>query len=301
MRNPLASRRSTAALTLVALAAALTITACGEDDETESSSAEPKKLALEVTEQGKNKFSLTAPKTVEAGLVEMSLKTPAGRGTVHDAQLVRVEGDHTVAEVLKFIGSEGAPTPPWLFAAGGVGQTKGGSTGTATQELKPGRYIILDTGEPQGENVKSYAETGATAELEVTGKAQTAELPKTDAKITASEYKFSASGLKAGTNEIEFDNAGRELHHVIAFPYTKGSTLAKIKKAFKEEEEGPPSGPPPVDFENGVGTAVLEGGDKQVAPLELKAGKYALVCFISDRKGGPPHVAKGMISEATVE
>ena len=147
--------------------------------------------------------------------------------------------------------------------------------------------------------MKSYAETGATAEIEVTGEAKTAELPKTDAKVTAGEYEFSASGLKAGTNEVEFDNAGKELHHLIAFPYARGTTLAKVKKAFKQE--GEPSGPPPVDFENGVGTAVLEGGDKQVVPLELKAGKYALVCFISDRKGGPPHVAKGMIVEAAVE
>ncbi len=38
-------------------------------------------------------------------------------------------------------------------------------------------------------------------------------------------------------------------------------------------QQGEPSGPPPVDFENGAGTAVLEGGDEQVAPLELKAGK----------------------------
>ncbi len=86
---------------------------------------------------------------------------------------------------------------------------------------------------------------------------------------------------------------------MIAFPYNKGTTLADVKKAFKEQ--GEPSGPPPLDFENITGTAVLEGGTKQVAELELKRGKYALVCFVSDRKGGPPHVAKGMVVEATVK
>jgi hypothetical protein len=35
--------------------------------------------------------------------------------------------------------------------------------------------------------------------------------------------------------------------------------------------------------------------------FHLKPGKYALYCFISDRKGGPPHITKGTISEATVE
>lgn len=33
----------------------------------------------------------------------------------------------------------------------------------------------------------------------------------------------------------------------------------------------------------------------------LKAGTYAVVCFISDRAGGKPHAAKGMLEELTVE
>jgi hypothetical protein len=37
-----------------------------------------------------------------------------------------------------------------------------------------------------------------------------------------------------------------------------------------------------------------------VIDLELKRGKYALVCFVPDRKGGPPHAFKGMISEGFV-
>ena len=34
--------------------------------------------------------------------------------------------------------------------------------------------------------------------------------------------------------------------------------------------------------------------------LELRQGRYALVCFLSDRKGGPPHVVKGMVTEVDV-
>lgn len=49
------------------------------------------------------------------------------------------------------------------------------------------------------------------------------------------------------------------------------------------------------------GTTVLDGGAKQVTQLELaKPGKYALLCFIQDRAGGPPHIAKGMIAEVDV-
>ena len=56
-----------------------------------------------------------------------------------------------------------------------------------------------------------------------------------------------------------------------------------------------------MDFEKSVGTSVIDGDIAQNLELELPAARYAVVCFISDRKGGKPHVAKGMIEELTVE
>jgi hypothetical protein len=212
---------------------------------------------------------------------------------------VRVEGDHTVDEVVAAVASLGAPIPPWLIPAGGVCQTGGGAVGRSVQRLEPGRYYILDTDEPAGDKVKSYAETGATAALEVTGEAGAAELPETDAKVTAKDYTFAVSGLKAGKNQIEFTNAGRQPHHLMAFPYRKGATLDEVKQVFTEEGEG--SGPPPLDFAGATRSATLESGDEQIVELDLERGKYALVCFLSDREGGPPHAVKGMIVEAAVE
>ena len=47
--------------------------------------------------------------------------------------------------------------------------------------------------------------------------------------------------------------------------------------------------------------ARIDGGTKQITELDLtKKGKYALLCFVSDRKGGPPQVAQGMVGEITV-
>lgn len=286
--------------------AALTVTACGDDDDDSdkgAKSADSRSLPIRVTKAGKDEFRVRAPKSVKAGVVRITLTTPPGKRTSHDAQLVRVAGNHTVDDVLKVLAREGGPTPRWMIAAGGVGLTKGGRSATVTQELKPGKYFILDTGEPEGDDVPSYAESGATAELRVRGPASTAKLPMAPATITtddgADTYTITASGLTPGKNTVEFTNDGRELHHVIAFPYNKGTTLADVKRTFKEQEGGP-SGPPPVDFEGGVGTAVLDRRTKQIAQLELKRGKYALVCFISDRKGGPSHAEKGMVAETTV-
>ena len=58
---------------------------------------------------------------------------------------------------------------------------------------------------------------------------------------------------------------------------------------------------PPLDFAHVAYTARIDGGSKQITELDLdKPGKYALLCFVSDRKGGPPHVAQGMVAEITV-
>ena len=66
-------------------------------------------------------------------------------------------------------------------------------------------------------------------------------------------------------------------------------------------EEGDDA-PPPVDFEKLAGhDGARRAAASQINELELAAGRYALVCFLTDRAGGPPHVAHGMVSELDVE
>jgi hypothetical protein len=46
---------------------------------------------------------------------------------------------------------------------------------------------------------------------------------------------------------------------------------------------------------------VIEGGETQLVELDLEPGSYAMMCFISDRQGGPPHAVKGMVDELVVK
>jgi hypothetical protein len=39
---------------------------------------------------------------------------------------------------------------------------------------------------------------------------------------------------------------------------------------------------------------------RQTFEAEAESGTYALMCFVPDRKGGPPHAFKGMVSEARI-
>jgi len=283
------SRSHTAGILLALAASSLALAACGGGEEA-------KPLAITANQSGKE-ASIEAPKSIPAGLVKITFKNDGKKPA--DLQLVRVDGDHGPKDVLKVVSSEeGVPTPPWLHGAGGTGFTPPGKTTTSTQVLEPGKYQVLDLG-GQGEDAPTNASKGATTSLAVTGAKKKGELPSTDGKITLKEYSFKAEGLKPGPNKVTIENSGKELHHVVAAPIRPGATPADIQKFIKEEGES--KGPPPLEFEKGTNTPVLDAGQKQVLQLDLKPGKYELLCFISDRKGGPPHVAKGMVAQVEVK
>ena len=84
---------SRAALAATCLAAAL-LTACGSGD---GGGGGGGRVVVETTDPSKDKVSMTAPSSVEAGLVRITLRN---RGdTLHDAQLFRIDGEHTATDL----------------------------------------------------------------------------------------------------------------------------------------------------------------------------------------------------------
>ena len=274
----------------VAVAGVLALGAagCGDDDDGGGGSAaatpaEASKLAIELGGSAK-KPTFEVPQSVEGGVVEISF-TNSAKGS-HSAQLVRAEQGHTPQEALaagEAWGEKGKGLPDWALTAGGFGDVEPGETATVTQELAPGKYLVADL------------ETDANAEFEVTGEAAASELPSDGGTIEATEYEFTASGLKSGGAPILFDNAGGEPHFIAAVGIKPGKTIADVRK-FLETEKGEA----PVDESRGFSTAVIEGGQSQSIEVDLEEGDYALLCFVPDRAGGPPHAVKGMVSKVTV-
>jgi hypothetical protein len=270
---------------ILALAAA----GCGDDDDGGGdgrASAQPPaagKLAIELSGSAK-KPTFEVPRSVEGGVVEISF-TNSAKGA-HSAQLVRAEQGHTPEEALaagNAWGEKGKPLPDWALTAGGLGDVEPGQTATVTQELTPGKYLVADL------------ESGANAEFEVTGGSGAGELPSGGGTIKATEYGFTASGLKTGGAPIRFDNAGGEPHFIAAVGIKQGKSLADVRSFFETEK-----GEPPLDESRGFSTAVIEGGESQSIDVELERGSYALLCWVPDRAGGPPHAVKGMVSKVTV-
>jgi len=100
---------------------------------------------------------------------------------------------------------------------------------------------------------------------------------------------------------VRFENKGKEPHIMVAAPIADGVSIDKVKEFFASEGPPPAGGPPPpLDFENAVSLQALDAGQSEVTTINFKPGRYAFVCFLNDRAGGPPHFAKGMLQEVKV-
>ena len=275
------SRVSRAILGGIAAAlAAVALAACGDE--------EAQELTFTLTEQGKG-TKVDGPSSAETGLAEITLENESD--SEGDMQLIRVEGDHSTEEVIEGLekAMKGQAFPEWFFGGGGVGIVPAGESATVTQVLQPGAYYGINT-----EGRKPTA--SAIAVVDVTGEESDEELEEGDGTVTAIEYGFEAEELPSGQVEIEFENGGAQPHHLIAAPLKGDATAADVEQAIKSEK-----GQPPIDEKGTQNTAVLEGGEGQVVTMDLEPGRYALLCFISDRQGGPPHALKGMVDEVEVK
>jgi hypothetical protein len=270
---------------LAATAAAFALAACGGSD-----GEEPRRVAIGVTETGSGRIAVAMPKTLEAGVTELVLVNRTE--SAHSAQLIRTIGAHPEDEVLAIYEKtqRGAPLPEWFLPAGGVGGAEGGESAGVVQRLDSGTYWLLDD---MGEKAPNYTRGGVDS-FTAEGEPGEEELPEGEARIVAADYSFESSGLRAGRNLVEFDNAGRQPHHVIAARIVEGKTIEDVRRSIRE------NGPPPLELGSEQASTVLDGGTSQQLVLDLEPGTYALLCFIADREGGPPHAFKGMVAEAVV-
>lgn len=256
---------------------AAAIGGCGEDEAPTTARAR-----IVVTEPSHGRFRYSAPRTVPAGLVKLTLQNKGKEP--HKAQLWRILDRHSVKAALR----AERPLPKWLISAGGVGTTEPGATASVTQRLAPGRYYIAGSG----------GERGRVAPFRVVGKDGDGELPAANGSIVTREYSFTSSGLKPGTNRIDFHNEGLEPHHAVVAPVKPGASVTELRTFLRGQGKIPIGDI--ADIDAAEETAVLEQGQRQVLDLPLRRGKYALLCFVPDRAGGPAHVVKGMVDAVVV-
>ena len=272
-------------LALLLVALSLGVTACGDDDD-DGGGTQPQAFEVQVTEE-EGETRVSAPESVRPGAVEIRFSNQGKGG--HSLQIVRIGEGHSAADVEKAGGawSEGERAlPEWITFVGGIGSTKGGGSGVAVVDLPAGEYLAFDV---EGKGPQPYAEFTVEGDE---GEA----LPEVPAVIEAVDYDFSAGQLEAGGQSVLLENTGEEPHHLAAAPLKPGKTEADVKRYLESEK-----GPSPIVERKGFDTAIVSGGESAVIDLRFEPGEYLLSCFIPDRKGGPPHALKGMVTTASVK
>ncbi len=190
--------------------------------------------------------------------------------------------------------------------------------------MPTGRYLVVctltdadsrpeaeqdDEGGQEEPELPPHFEQGMRKLLTVTGgTAEASALPTGDGTVMARDYTFDLpANVTPGKKRWTFQNDGpNQIHHGIFFEFPAGTDEAGARRSFeafaRAEQEGkpPPEGTPEPE-EVGY-SQVFSPGRGGTFEVELKSRRtYAVLCFINDRSGGPPHAfAKGMMKTFTV-
>jgi hypothetical protein len=122
--------------------------------------------------------------------------------------------------------------------------------------------------------------------------------------VTAADYAFEGvpATVPSGNVTFNFSNEGAEVHEMIMVRYREDGTTIDdlLAMSDKEAEEK-------IEF---LGASFGPPGTVDTETKDLSSGRYALVCFVPvgatdmralEKADGPPHVARGMSVEFTVE
>lgn len=283
------------------IAAVIVLTACGSSggssaEDNGSTTTKPATGLPKVTIEAAD-FSFTAPATMPAGYVDVTMKNTGKES--HQVQFVKL-GDGVTFDQFKTaaaktdIGALGSS----VFVGGPNGADPGGSA-SATVKLDPGTYALAcfipsTDGQP-------HTAHGMTATVEVRKTAESVETaPATKGTITLGDFVFEPPAGFGGQGTYAVENSGNQVHELAIFKFADGKTLDDVK-AFILTPPGtpPPAGPPP--FTEAGGMVGLSTHQEAWLTLALAPGKYAMFCFFPDpTKDDLPHALEGMIKEFTV-
>lgn len=295
------------------LSLALLAGACGDDDDTDATAdgddttetteatdtsepegegASDEMTVLDVTLSDDGLEGL--PEEFAGGAVEVSF-TLEGSRDFASLDFTRVDEGTTADQFAEefAVVFEGGPFPEFVQANAGV-ETAPGETTTSTILLEPGTHVVWHEGLPDPEQEDAPAEIIATL-VEVTEGGVT-ELPEADGEIVARDYSFDVDVTGPGT--IAFRNEGPDQHHHAVLVDFGTNSLEVAEQAIGPLLQAGEDEPPPeiegldmeaVNFDFG-GSSVFGPGLGGTFEADVVAGNtYAVVCFISDRAGGPPH------------
>jgi uncharacterized cupredoxin-like copper-binding protein len=231
-------------------------------------------------------YAFQAPDSIRAGVVDLHL---VDRGRLpHQAWLMRLDDGKTMQDF-----RDARSFEPWMVDVGGPNAVRPGSSATATLLLSPGNYVLICLMvDAKG---RTHLALGMKRALRVVGPAPApdAALPAADDSVRLTNYSFLlAHPLAAGRHRLLVRNVADQPHELALVRLASGKGPFDFAK-WSEKQQGPPPG----QWFGGV--TGLSPGQEAEAEVDLRPGRYAFICFLSDAKDGKPHFEHGMVSEFT--
>lgn len=234
-------------------------------------------------------FAFSGPTVVNAGWVTINLIT---RGKEpHQVQIARLDPGKTIDDVRAAFRNRTAP--PWTLLGGPNAPDPNGGRANATQYLPPGEYVLLCLiPSPDG---TLHVEKGMVRPLRVRASASRGREPRADVAMRLVDYGFDLSRpLRRGRQTIRVWTDAPQPHEVVLLEPAPGKTAHDFG-VWGERMEGPPPATP-------LGGVVgLSPRQAAYFTVNLKPGRYGLICFLPDWKDGKPHFLHGMTRDFTVE
>lgn len=119
-------------------------------------------------------------------------------------------------------------------------------------------------------------------------------LDVTAVNTPAPRYELSTTSLRAGLETVRLHNKGSEPHQVQLLRLHDGTSFRDLSTVLANPEGDPLT----VADATGGSNTVLPGSE-QVSYVNLRAGNYVALCFVTDEKN-VPHFAEGMIEQFSV-
>ena len=237
-------------------------------------------------------YSFVAPKTVKSGATTFRLVNEGKE--LHHLSIVRLDKGKTLADLAAAMKKPGPP-PTWATNLGGPNPALPGGSVEATLVLDAGNYVIECFIPSPGETTPHLMKGMMGAFTVVPGKSGASE-PAADATISLSDYTFTIDKpLVAGHRVVKVTNSAAQTHELVLVELAPGKTITDLGNwVEKSLMKGPPPGKPVG------GMAGIDKGHSGSFPIDLKAGKYGMICFIPDAKDGKSHFSHGMTKEITV-
>jgi plastocyanin len=237
-------------------------------------------------------YSFQAPETIAAGVVTVRLVNRGKSG--HQVAFAMLDDSSSLTRVMRSLVDDKKRTTGirWM---GGVESALAGDSSETTLALPSGRYVIVCSYDgPQGH---AHVSMGMIRPLTVSPglAASDSALPPTETTIHLSDYQIALSGpVRSGHHLVRVQNDGAHFHHLIFSRIVGKATMADLDKWDGK------SRPAPIEDVSG-GAAVLSPGRASVIALDLKPGRYAVACILSDGPGARPHYMLGMEKEIAVK